>query len=281
MPEGHTIHRYARQHRRLLVGSPLRAASPQGRFAQGAALLDGRRLISVDPYGKHLFYRWDGGLTLHVHLGLYGAFREFVGEAPPPTAGTRLELRTGETTLRLAGPTACELLEPDQEAVIMSRLGPDPLHRRAAVAAVREALRRRSTPIGAALLDQRVVAGIGNVFRAEVLFVHGINPEMPANQLDDDQFAALWATLVRMLRDGVRAGRIITVDPAELGRTRRSPHVADWRYVYRRTGLPCRRCSTPVLQWTLAARQMYACPHCQHMDQSVRRSSQASRVRTP
>lgn len=266
MPEGHTIHRYARHHRRLLRGQPVAASSPQGRFAAGAALLDGRVLRDVDPYGKHLFYRWDGGLTVHVHLGLYGGFRQFDGTAPPPTSGTRLELRTGDTTLRLAGPTACDLIDPVEEAVIRARLGPDPLRRDADVEAVWSALQRRTLPIGAALLDQRIVAGVGNVFRAEVLFLLGINPEMPARELSREQFDQLWKLLVSMLRAGVRAGKIITVDPAELGLRRQTRRVEDWRYVYRRTDLPCRRCGTPIVAWTLTARTMYACPHCQHMN---------------
>ena len=265
MPEGHTIHRYAKQHRKLMRGRTVTAASPQGRFAAGAALLDGRVLTDVDPYGKHLFYRWDGGLTVHVHLGLYGGFRQFEGTPPPPTPGTRLELRTGDTTLRLAGPTACDLIDPDQEAVIRARLGPDPLHRNADAEAVWSALQRRTLPIGAALLDQAIVAGVGNVYRAEALFLLGINPERPSRELSREQFDALWALLVRMLRAGVRAGRIIPVDPAELGLRRQSRHVEDWRYVYRRTDLPCRRCGTAIVQWTLAMRTMYACPRCQHL----------------
>ena len=263
MPEGHTIHRYARAHRRLLRGRPVAASSPQGRFAHGAALLDGRVVEDVDPYGKHLFYRFEGGLTVHVHLGLYGGFRQFGATPPPPTAGTRLELRTADTTLRLAGPTACDLLEPGEEAVLRARLGPDPLHRSADVEAVWSALQRRSTPIGAAFLDQSIVAGIGNVFRAEALFLGRINPELPSRRLTREQFDQLWSLLVAMLRDGLKVGKIITVDPAEIGLRRRSQRVEDWRYVYRRTGLACRRCGTPVVAWTLAARTMYGCPHCQ------------------
>ena len=265
MPEGHTIHRYARDHRRLLRGLPVAASSPQGRFAAGAVLIDGRVLDTVDPYGKHLFYRWDGGLTLHVHLGLYGAFRTFSGVAPPPTPGTRLELRFADSTLRLAGPTACDLIDSEGEAAIRARLGPDPLRRNADVEAVWTALRRRPSPIGAALLDQAVVAGIGNVFRAEALFLCRINPEMPARELTREQFDDLWSTLVAMLRAGVRANRIITVDPAEVGISRRAMKPEDWRYVYRRTNLPCRRCGTTIVAWTLGARTMYACPRCQHM----------------
>jgi endonuclease VIII len=266
VPEGHTIHRYARQHRGLLGGHVLRATSPQGRFAQGAARLDGQALQTVDPYGKHLFYRFSGGLTLHVHLGLYGEFRHYDGVPPPATPGTRLELRAGAATVRLAGPTACELLEPPDEERIRARLGPDPLRRGADGEAVWRALQRRSTPIGAALLDQSVVAGIGNVFRAEALFVNGIDPLLPSRELPREQFDALWVTLVAMLRDGVRRGRIITVPPAEVGRARQSPSVTDWRYVYRRAGLPCRRCGTAVITWVQAARNMFACPACQATD---------------
>lgn len=269
MPEGHTIHRYARQHRKLLRGPVLRASSPQGRFAEGAALLDGQTLVDVDPYGKHLFYRFSGGLTLHVHLGLYGEFRHYDLPPPPPTPGTRLELQAGETTVRLAGPTACDLLDPPDEQRIRDRLGPDPLRRNADVEAVWASLQRRSTPIGAALLDQSIVAGIGNVFRAEALFVNRIDPLLPSRALSRGQFAGLWDTLLGMLRDGVRRGKIITVPPAEIGLRRVSADVADWRYVYRRTGLPCRRCATTVITWVLAARNMYACPSCQQMQAPI------------
>ncbi|MPZ72939.1 MAG: Fpg/Nei family DNA glycosylase [Nitriliruptorales bacterium] len=263
MPEGHTIHRYARQHRRLLRGRTVAASSPQGRFVAGATLLNGLVLEDVEPYGKHLFYRWSDGLVLHVHLGLYGAFRQFDGEPPPPTPGTRLQLVAGNTTLRLAGPTACDLVDPDQEALIRARLGPDPLRRDADVDAVRAALARRSTPVGAALLDQRVVAGIGNVFRCEALFDCGIHPDRPARSLAPGEFDCLWGRLNAMLRHGARTGRIITVDPTELGISRRAMRPDDWRYVYRRTDLPCRRCASPIRSWTLGARTIYACPLCQ------------------
>lgn len=263
MPEGHTIHRYARRHRRLLRGGPVRAASPQGRFSDGAAVLDGREVTDVTAYGKHLFYRWSGDATLHVHLGLYGAFRELTGEPPPPTPGTRLELRRADITIRLAGPTACELIDPATEDAILRRLGPDPLHPRADGDVVRAALRRRTIPVGAALLDQSIVAGVGNAFRAEALFVCGIHPDTPARELTDDDIACVWEQVTRMLRAGLKSGRIVTVDPAEIGVSRRAMRPDDWRYVYRRTGLPCRRCGTPIAQWTLAARTMYACPSCQ------------------
>ena len=263
MPEGHTIHRAAREHRKLLRGREIAASSPQGRFAAGAALLDGRVLDDVEAYGKHLFYRWDGGLVLHVHLGLYGGFRKFTGEPPPPTPGTRLQLVADDLTLRLAGPTACDLIDPMQEATIRARLGPDPLRSDADEDTVRMALARRSLPIGAALLDQRIVSGIGNVYRCEMLFVCGIHPDRPAKSLAPDEVGCLWTQMNLMLRAGVRSGRIVTVDPEEIGIPRRSMRLEDSRYVYKRTDLPCRRCGTPIRSWTLGMRNMYACPTCQ------------------
>ena len=264
MPEGHTIHRLARLHRRALRGRTVRVTSPQGRFAGGAALLDGRISTGVDAYGKHLFYRWSDGPTLHVHLGLYGKFRGYGEAAPLPTAGTRLAMATDDATLHLAGPTACELLDPGEERRLRERLGPDPLGRRPDPAAFLANLARRTLPIGAALLDQRVVAGIGNVYRSELLFLCRIHPDRPARSLTDTEASRLWAATVAQLRAGERAGRIVTVDPADVGRVRAWALPADQRvYVYKRAGLPCRRCGTTVVSWELAARTISACPTCQ------------------
>lgn len=257
MPEGHTIHRLARDHRRDLAGRRLAVSSPQGRFAAGAARLDGRVLHQVEAYGKHLFYRWRPAEgtdalpdTLHVHLGLVGGFRTFRGQAPAPTPGTRLALAGGEVTVHLAGPMRCELLDPGAEDALRARLGPDPLRRDADPAAAYAALRRRRIPIGAALLDQKVVAGIGNAFRAESLFVCGIDPLRPASSLDREEFDALWDTLVAMLRKGVRQNRIATI-----GR--------DGRYVYRRAGEPCRACGAEIVGRPVAGRTLFSCPTCQ------------------
>jgi endonuclease-8 len=122
-------------------------------------------------------------------------------------------------------------------------------------------LRRRKGPVGPALLDQTLFAGVGNVFRAEALFVHGIHPERPIPTLTREEFDALWSTLSGMLRTGLKEGRIMTVDAAELGLTRRELTRENGRYVYRQD--TCRRCGTPVRRWDLAGRWCYACPSCQ------------------
>ena len=266
MPEGHTIHRAARLQRKALRGKVVRADSPQGRFAAGAAVLDGQALRDVEAYGKHLFYRWSGGDTLHVHLGLYGRF--MVGPRtdplPPTTPGTRLRLVAQDVVLHLAGAAACELIDPAEEDAIVARLGPDPLRRDADPERAWAALRRRTIPVGAALLDQKVLCGVGNVYRAEALFVTHLWPGRPARDLSRPEFDRLWTTVVAMLTDGERAGRILTVDPRDVGvRSRRAVPWTERVYVYKRQGLPCRRCGTPIVAWTSALRAIFGCPTCQ------------------
>ncbi len=263
MPEGHTIHRYARRHRQVLAGHELEVSSPQGRFTSGAARLDGRRLDDVDAYGKHLFYRF-GDETLHVHLGLFGKFRTHRGTPPPPTPGTRLAMRNEQATVYLAGPTVCELLDPDREDALRSRLGPDPLATPRRSRAFTAALARRRIPIAAALLDQRVIAGIGNVYRAEILFLCGIDPQRPAADITADEAACVWATARRLLRAGLAENRIVTVTTRYVGVRRRADIPRHERlYVYKRAGRPCRRCGTVVVAGEAGGRKVWSCPTCQ------------------
>ncbi|HEX4905053.1 MAG TPA: DNA-formamidopyrimidine glycosylase family protein, partial [Acidimicrobiales bacterium] len=219
MPEGHTVHRLARRHTKLLRGKAVRVTSPQGRFAD-AALVDGQVLRGAEAWGKHLFHAYDNGLFVHVHLGIYGEFHEREpGFVPKDT--TRMRIATDVLTIDLIGPTACEVVDDAGRVEIVARVGPDPLRKDADPEVAWERLRRRKGPIGPALLDQKLFAGVGNVFRAEALFVHGIHPETLIPEVTRDQFDALWATLRRMLEVGVKEGRIMTVDETELGLRRR------------------------------------------------------------
>ncbi len=239
MPEGHTIHRLARRHSRLLGGRTVTARSPQGRARDAAAVLDGRVLQRVDAHGKHLLYRFGEDCTLHVHLGLYGRFRE-VGEvrgAPRLVLG---DAGDAGTLLQLSGPIACGLLAPPQEERLLARLGPDPLRADADPGRVLAALRRRRIPLGAALMDQSVVAGIGNAYRAEMLLEARLDPFRPACELDAEAFGILWDVICAQLRRGVRSGRITP------------------RRLYRRD--LCGSCGGPVATAVLAARTLYWCP---------------------
>jgi endonuclease-8 len=260
VPEGHTVHRLARRHTTLLRDEDVHVLSPQGRFAADATLVDGQRFRRAEAYGKHLFHDYGNGLSVHVHLGIYGEFheRESLVE-PKPT--TRMRLVAPGVVLDLIGPTACEVVDGDGRAAIVARVGPDPLRRDADPERAWARLSKRKGPIGPALLDQTIFAGVGNVFRAEALFVHGIHPETPIPSITRAQFDALWATLTAMLKTGVKEGRIMTVDADEFGLRRRDLDRDNGRYVYRQEA--CLRCGHPVRRWDMAGRWSYACEGCQ------------------
>jgi len=263
MPEGHTIHRIAKDHGELLVGRAVHVSSPQGRFTGDAARVDGRLLESIEAYGKHLFYWWESGDVGHVHLGLFGKFRVSVGaDAPAPVGEARMRMQSDLATIDLSGPTECSIGTPDDRRRIIDRLGPDPLRRDAKRSVAIDRMARSRQPLGALLLDQSVLAGVGNVFRAEALFVNGINPLRVGRETDRVELESLWGTLVKMLRKGVREDRIVTVD-------RRMIQLPDGRrlrrgeatYVYHRDR--CLRCGSAIETVDLAGRACYFCPVCQ------------------
>ncbi|MEU0467947.1 zinc finger domain-containing protein [Amycolatopsis sp. NPDC006131] len=267
MPEGHTLHRLARLHQRRYAGAPVGVSSPQGRFASEAALLDGQVMLKAEAYGKHLFHDFGPLGSVHVHLGLYGTFTEAKLPETPPVGQVRLRLtgRTHWTDLR--GPTRCELLTPDEVDAIKARLGPDPLRRDARPDEAWQRISASRTSIAALLMDQSVISGVGNVYRAEVLFRYRINPMVPGRALDHVQWKEMWTDLVALMRKGVRIGRIDTVDdehlPEVTGRAPRQDRHGGEVYVYRRTGQPCLICGTPIAHTELAGRNLYWCPVCQ------------------
>lgn len=263
MPEGHTIHRLAKDHTPLLVGRPVAMASPQGRFATGAELLTGRVVERVEPYGKHLFYRFEGDLLLHVHLGLYGTWQQGAGPPPEPRGALRLRMTTAETWLDLRGPTACEVMTPADYDAVLARLGPDPLRRDADPELAWARLSRSRRAVGELLMDQKVLAGIGNVYRAEALYRAGLSPFRPGREVERATWELTWADLGALLRAGVRQRRIITTERADRDRRSGVPSRGDAHYVYRRHGLPCRRCGTEVRTQVMAARNLFWCPTCQ------------------
>ena len=264
MPEGNTIHRLARQHTEDFGGRLVRARSPQGRFAREARRLDRRRFVRADAHGKHLFHFWEGGRVVHIHLGMAGEFYRFNGDAPRPRATVRMRLTASPVTIDLIGPPTCELITEEKRRAILARLGPDPLRADADPDAVRAALDRRpERPIGDALLDQRVVAGIGNIYRNEALFLTGIHPLRPWRKVSAEEWRALWDTLRALLQRGV-GERTVTVDAREEAHPRalasRPPEDDDF-YVYGQT--VCRRCGSKLRETALSVRLMFACPMCQ------------------
>jgi len=263
MPEGHTIHRIAKDHSLWLAGRPVRVSSPQGRFEADAARINGQVLDKIEAYGKHLFYWWANGDVGHVHLGLFGKFRVAMGpDAPEPVGMVRMRLHTDLATIDLAGPTDCAVGTPDDRAKILARLGPDPLRRDARPQLAIDRMAKSKLAVGALLLDQKVLCGVGNVYRAEALFVNGIHPLRAGVDTDAIELEALWKTVVAMLRKGVRDNRIVTVDPrdVELPKDRRLRR-GEATYVYHRDR--CLRCGTAVQTVKLGGRACYFCPTCQ------------------
>ena len=267
MPEGHTIHRLARDHRPLLVGRPVTATSPQGRFATGAQMLTGRVVEDVEPYGKHLFYTFAGDLLLHVHLGLYGTFAVGQGHAPEPRGALRLRMvvqdEAGGRWIDLRGPTACELFTPSDRDAVVARLGPDPLRRDGDPARAWARISASRTAIGALLMDQSVLSGVGNVYRAEALYRAGLSPFRPGREVPERIWTEMWGDLRGLLRAGVRAGHIVTTAREDRDRRSGPARLSDRFYVYRRQGLPCRRCGTQVRTEVMVGRNLYWCPVCQ------------------
>jgi len=249
VPEGHTIHRLAKDQRRDFKGHKVTVSSPQGRFAESARLLDQHVVEQVDAFGKHLFTRFDSGDVLHVHLGLIGKFRRQPSPPALPVGIVRLRLEGPTATWDLSGPIVCRVVDPAEMERVVDTLGPDPLRRGADPQQFVTAVQRSARPIGALLLDQSVIAGIGNVFRAEVLFVHGIHPSTPGASLDRAAIEAIWETLGRWLRAGVRRNRIVTNTLGEP------------LHVYHHD--VCDACASPLASIEVGGRRIDVCPMCQ------------------
>lgn len=332
MPEGHSVHRIARQFERNIVGRAVQASSPQGRFADGASMIDGRTATEVRAVGKQMFLEFDDDLWLRVHLGMYGAW-DFAGEIevdptiassngrmgqtnqrgtvladeqvldaagensltsigaprrsrvhvrmseqttglsgddlewPPPVVGqVRLRLLTAITCADLRGPTACQLQTPDEVAATIAKLGPDPLVDDIAEGEERftAVVARKPTSIGQLLMDQSVVSGIGNVYRAEILFRAQQNPHTPGRDVPGEVVRGMWRDWVRLLSIGVETGQMMTMDDLSPDGYRKAMASRDDRHwVYHRAGLPCRVCGTAIVVEEMATRKLYWCPSCQ------------------
>lgn len=273
MPEGHTLRRLALDLADAFGGDVVGVSSPQGRFAASAVLLDGRTLQTARSAGKHLFVEFSGGRTAHVHLGLYGSFtvhprlEEGTGAVPPPVGQVRMRLVGPRAYADLRGATTCELVTRETERAIVERLGADPLDPDADRDRAWERVRRSVAPLGTLLMDQSVFAGVGNVYRAEVLFRQRLHPLRPGRTLRRGQFLGLWEDLVGLMREGVRTGRIDTVraphSPEAMGRSPRVDDHGGEVYVYRRAGQPCLVCGATVRTRELGQRNLFWCPRCQ------------------
>ena len=263
MPEGHTLHRLARTLNRTFAGTFPRASSPQGRFAASAAELDGLAYGEAYAHGKHLFVAFADETWLHVHLGLIGKFT--VSALRPPRGAVRLRLATDEVAADLRGPIVCALRTGDEIAAQIAQLGPDPLRSDADPELAWARIQRSRRSIAALLMDQKILSGVGNVYRAEVLFRARVDPFIPGRALSRADWEIIWSDLVALMPLGVRRGRIDTLEPDHLDLFRATqPGRRRGRvYAYRRTGQPCYVCSNPIRTEVVAGRNLFWWETCQ------------------
>ena len=216
MPEGHTLHRLAQSLDAAFAGTTPAVSSPQGPFAEGAALLDGRQVVEATAYGKHLFVEFGGEAWLNVHLGLIGKFSvdriSGYASVPAPWGAVRLRMVNQDYLADLRGATLCQVVTPDEAAATVARLGPDPLRPDADPERAWAKISRSGRTIAELLMDQAAVAGVGNVYRCEVLFRHRVSPFRPGREIRRRTWQAIWDDLVRLMPLGVAFNQILTMD---------------------------------------------------------------------
>jgi DNA-formamidopyrimidine glycosylase len=273
MPEGHTLHRLAHEVGAAFGGRRVSVTSPQGRFAESAALVDGSVVVGAEAAGKHLFVELSGERVVHIHLGLIGQLDVHTGvtEVPLPVGQVRMRLASWDSGpaayADLRGAIVCDLVTTARRDEVVARLGPDPLRDDADPARAWARISRSHRPIGDLLMDQEVIAGVGNVYRAEVLFRHRMHPLRPGRTLRVGQWRAIWEDLVALMNEGVKTGTIDTVRPEHtpeaMGRPAREDDHGGEVYVYRRAGQACLVCGTRVRTELLNGRNLFWCAHCQ------------------
>lgn len=268
MPEGHISHRNAGRFRATIVGHTIeRAYAPAPRLAHARLeRLTGEVITAADAVGKHHLLRFQSGRVLHSHLMMSGVWRLLPASGGEPRAGgLSLALYAGGHIACLYRCPTVRLFEAGEPLPpFLTSTGPDlldPAIDPAAATAAALGGARADLTVGEALMDQRLVAGIGNVYKSETCFLCGVDPWRPLGQLTAEEAATLGETAARLLADGVRDRGAI--------RTRRVPGAPPWArgrtWVYRRAGLPCFRCASAIRSRGQgdANRTTYWCPTCQ------------------
>ncbi len=257
MPEGHTIHRAAREHNKIVGGHSLTVTSPQGRFTNGAALLDGQRCSLVEAIGKHLIYHFENGSILHIHLGLFGRIRKHKLPLRAARGAIRVRLVSATHAIDISGPTICEVLDQPALLSLEQRIGPDVLRIDANPSRAYQKIKNSRSSIGRLIMDQSVMAGIGNIYRTEILWRQRVHPLTPGRDLDNATLKRIWLDARNLLEIGVKRNAIITVDSAKLsnGRYRENTNI------FGKT--VCPSCEGGVSKLEISGRRVYLCGNCQ------------------
>jgi len=273
MPEGDTIFRAARTLHRALAGQTIT------RFATGLAQLAqidrdepiaGRTIERVDSAGKHLLITLSGGLTLRTHMRMNGSWHIYRPGEPwqLSTAAARIIIETADWIAVAFNVYAAEFVRAERLARHrpLATLGPDLLGDFTADAALANLRRAGDAPVHEVLLDQRVMSGIGNIYKSEILFLSRIHPDTPVSALSDEQLREIMAVARQLLQANVSAASgagIVTYGGRRRTTGRQRPEDRLW--VYSRGAQPCRRCGTAIASRKHgdAARVTYWCPGCQ------------------
>jgi len=293
MPEGNEIHRWADRHAGAFAGRPVRVDGPQGRFVD-SDVLDRRKLLRVMAVGKHLGYDFGKDRILHIHLGLQGDFTEGSGPLPPVRGALRLRMWSaakvklpaapGESKrhswyseddgtghlapeqiawVELRGPMDCSVSTNAQWETLLERLGPDPLNGDPPDRALEKIAKSRK-PVGMLLMEQDVIAGVGNIYRAELLFRARQSPFTSGREVAPAVLEKIWKDALPLMRAGMVDRRIVTTRAKDRPHPRGQALKEEAHYVYRRSGQPCFICGTKVKKMEgFAGRNLFWCPVCQ------------------
>jgi endonuclease VIII len=283
MPEGDSIFRVAARLRIAVAGRAVTGA--ESRATGTFAPLVGDTLTSVETHGKNLFFVFGSGLVVHSHLRMHGSWRVVVHEKDRVPHHFRALLTFGDRSIVCVGAPVVRLLSAREAARARTSqaIGPDPLHDTFDVAAVVRALQKRAEPIGEILLDQRVIAGVGNILKSESLFVARQDPFASCASCTEEALVRVVETARDLLRASVaKKGNASIHDDTAPFRTKSrvtkgdfdpwlGPSPSETNWVYRRSGEPCHSCKTPIGMRHQGSppRSTYFCPRCQESLESA------------
>jgi len=270
MVEGHSVHRVASMHRKRLVGKSFFAWSPNGRFTEGANVINGKVFSRIEAVGKNLFAFFDNdemkeakekSVVMHVHFGMAGNWAVYTNDdAPEPSKTNRLRLECPGIVADLSAMTVRHGgMEMYHEKRL--KLGEDPLREDADPERLWIRVQKSSKSIGALIMDQSYFTGPGNIYRAEICFKAGIHPNRVGKTLLRQEYDMVWYHTKDLLERGYSTGSILTVDPEE-AQAFGKPKMR--RYIYNTA--KCPRCSSSIKAWKIASRTCYACPICQPLN---------------
>ncbi|WP_433963750.1 Fpg/Nei family DNA glycosylase [Tunturiibacter gelidiferens] len=292
MPEGNEIHRWSERHTAAFAGKVIRVDGPQGRFTD-AQMIDGRRLKRVLAVGKHLGYDFGKDFILHVHLGLQGDFTEGSGPLSDVRGALRLRMWNEAAVkkpaapgvsrrhawysdddgaghieaakvawVELRGPMDCSIYSQEKWDALLERLGPDPLNGDGPEKMIARVAKSKRA-IGELLMDQSVAAGVGNIYRAELLFRARLSPFTPGKEVEESTLRSIWKEAGVLMKAGMVDRRIVTTKPKDRPYKSRPVLKEEAHYVYRRQGRPCWISGTKILTRVMAGRNLFWCPVCQ------------------